>query len=309
MGITTKLHLLTSASGRVLFSLFTFSDRDAKEIIRIKIPDFTQFLCSEGEIWVVPLKCGKELFRLIFNDIIIPTIRTEQKKVHESSERWSLKKSDRALLLIDGESQQLQVILEERERLNVEKIDVLKLAAGCSGLQQPNDVAPVFRGFKARVKCGRDRKPEETREIREVAEEVMKETKGLNGSMRRKVHKIIKLQPILSPAFTHNNIAPGYRDSGVFPPNIHKILRKVNLTPTEYEYVKDVVVPALFRRNGGLFKLTEKHFDDWKVPKTREQEKEEKEENKRDDRVIRYKRHSAACSGSRSKSKSKESRE
>jgi len=102
----------------------------------------------------------------MFNDIILPTYVNVRESIDRKSDV-----PERGILLIDGEREQVDVCTQDSmlTKLNDVNLDVLKLSASCSGIQQPEDVGPIFRSVKSFIK--------KLTYSNDLDEDVMKETR------------------------------------------------------------------------------------------------------------------------------------
>ena len=143
------------------------------------------------------------------------------------------------MLLVDGETEHIKAITKELEKGELKHLDILKIPAGCSGIEQPNDVAPVFRSLKKMLSSGKHKQDADKRMVEvtkknmlEINKKYKEQNKGKKNELSAAImHKVVRLlqcvQPCLSQAFGYINIIQGYKESGVSPYSAEQILSKL----------------------------------------------------------------------------------
>lgn len=151
----------------------------------------------------------------------------------------------KCLLMLDGELNQIRVVLEDGAGLRAKNANILlmKLAAACSKTTQANDVMRAFlilhSYFSSESFYSLDMESIALPDYYDFVEELLAPIPAASRSTYLRYFAV--LPHGLSNAFTSNNIVTGYTKSGTgAPPNPRRILTNcpsivANLTPAEVD--------------------------------------------------------------------------
>ncbi len=156
----------------------------------------------------------------------------------------------RALLILDGEYFQLTALFEFMDGSH---FNFLKLPAGTSFINQPNDVAPCFRVMKSVLKSKKfvvkksgNNPPDYLENLKDAPRET-----NLDAASRTSFLQFFEAIPnILHQTFSSANIIDGWKTTGLFPFSLDKILRRctgfADLTSGQQDAITNGV-PALVK--------------------------------------------------------------
>jgi hypothetical protein len=133
-----------------------------------------------GHIWIVR-KLSEAFYYQLLEELVLP------------------KKIGNGLLIIDGDQIQLKGMQYDDllRSFAASGVQVLKLAASCSGIQQPDDVGPTFKNLHLALNQGKYAKEVDEKIVEDVRAKL--EITELKGKVVKRVGILVeRLQPTLS---------------------------------------------------------------------------------------------------------------
>ncbi len=155
-----KYYLIMNSSGTISQEVYVIGDdsmgEEDFEVTEIKGLSSSNHVGAKGWLCVTKTRGGnKSFYRWLFDVAVkgfIAGLREDLKKEGDSDETVN---SMPAALLFDGELNQIQVLFEDNRAQSLSedyKTLLVKLAASCSGVQQPCDISLIFLSTKKTLK-------------------------------------------------------------------------------------------------------------------------------------------------------------
>ena len=305
--------VLTNAAGCLdsFLCVLVFKGFPPTKILKLQVHGMLQYPDLDGDLWIVGDINSPAFFQEILNQFVFPAFERgfNELKQHPRSLPF---KEERGILLIDGDPDQLGVLTipENLTKFVENKIDVIKTAASTSGIEQPNDVAPIFRNLRKFL--NNETYADEVNEhIMECVDKSLNELLGTRSqkqalgisdqksgmSLSTKIRRTVEvLHPIFPQVFTRHNIKVGFLTSGVNPYDARQILaqtRGIARFTDEEQKAMLVAIEALKEHSAEYYKVSETLMDQYGVPKIPKQlEIESKPNRKQRDNLVLYRQRS-----------------
>jgi ferredoxin len=169
-----------------------------------------------------------------------------------------MEQEDSDYLFLDGDIPQINALFTPAMLADMETdlIEIIKFAAACSALQQPNDLSPCFRALKKKLrsfkyKYGDVLDAAKPRYMKTLAKFLLKCT-TLSPAKRDILLKFFASAPsMLESALTPAHIRAGFVKSGVAPFTTQGILQQSKV----YSELSDEVKRALYEGLGNLISI------------------------------------------------------
>jgi hypothetical protein len=274
----SRLFTLQNAAGEVHPLVFVLIDEKiaTKTIYKLEIPGLSPYPNGIGYIWLLHSFHGDDVvvFYKDYNThIVIPAF--------EQSRQFLSDPKQHGLFSMDGDQDQIKAFLDEEEKLSQQfvtrDIEVLKYAASCSAIQQPNDVGPTHKALHQAISYATSTANSLINNDA-LETQITKIKANLSKTTPKKIWRLIKVvQPLLSAVFTSPNIIEGFQESGIWPYDPDRILFKVKGVKTFPIPLFTKIKSAILRLNE-IFeseKVEEKVMDEYQIPKSEKQQAQE----------------------------------
>lgn len=220
-----KLVICVSAAGQKAAPLFLYSHKLAPQgLTQLQVPGLHPDGRSIGHIWVYRDIPMKDILTWIFKQLVIPEIKKSRAAITQSLT------SKRAAVLLDGEIPQVRATVDDAmlATFKEEGMCVVKFPGNTTGTLQPLDNSPCFCSLKTFI---RNSSREETEDPDNPAlaglMDVMTES-DLPAAIQKHLIKLVKVcrPSLLERALVTYNIKKGFKDVGVWPFSVEKILSR-----------------------------------------------------------------------------------
>jgi hypothetical protein len=238
MSLFVKYYELMNAHGTTAPDLYVIGveSMGPEEFIVKKVPALSSGTHAGAFGYVVMMKkrSGNDAFFKWMFSVYIPEFIDSLRKAHNGFEedgttpKW-------AVLMLDGETKQIDLLVTDEMHtiLLRHRIIVIKLGASCSSIQQACDIAKLFMSEKKSLLSIKYQTGDEDMERALV--EIFNSILNMNSEKRKQYREgLVNINYAHQKATTRSIMADGWKNSGLYPFDLKKILAKCRSEqPTE----------------------------------------------------------------------------
>lgn len=307
--VSCRCFVTANAEGATCDPVFIMKEPNLSEdaLVELLVPGLSPHGDSgTGRIWLVKDLHGEPsipVFRKYYNELILPFMEEKLNTLNETEVRRPgnpNKLPERALLQTDGERESLEIGLELLDRLIQLKIDLMKLGAGATAIQQIMDRSQAFRLLKMLINdtALRDRAASSLFgvKVEHLISGWKVEHAAAGHTISTKTWTAVRelcfrLRHVLPKALSSDGLVRPWEIAGVWPFNALTMLQQTKGIAAQIAQDCLEKIPQLLQ-NPKNFRITDDMLDAAGVFKTHVQAEDEKNSKKRrrDDKALNHQR-------------------